>query len=159
MNAIPNMILQATPEAIIRFARPADKDQIMANLRVMGLENSYVSVNYGKVRKVVDQCLEDCSVFVVEKNGKVVGAAGLYLSQFWCSDQDILGAYFFFVHPAHREYRIANALLTECERAAKSIGVPLVIGVMSKKDALRKYGFFARRMKPAGGLFVTPMTD
>jgi N-acetylglutamate synthase-like GNAT family acetyltransferase len=153
---IPNMVLRPAPGVVIRFATPKDKDGIMSNLQTMGIENAYVPVNFGKVRRKVDECINNFTAFVVEKEGRIVGAAGLFVSdQLWFSDVAVLSDYFFFVHPKHRDFRIANALLTECEKAARVLGVPLVIGVMSKKDAIRKSGFFARRMKPIGGFFIS----
>ena len=154
-KAVPNMTLTPFKGVAIRFATDADVDGIMWNLGFMARENSPLTVNMGKVRRAVVESISNSAAFVVEKGGKIVGCCSLFLSDMWYADQQVLTDYFFFVHPAHRDYRIAKCLLDECKQAAKVIGVPLVIGVMVKKDPIRKLKFFQRHMTPLGGFFIS----
>jgi len=110
-------------------------------------------VNWVKVNDTLTQLVSNNGMFVWENQGRIVGLLGLEVAQNWYSDKSFLADRVFFVRPGNPG--VALSLLRKAVEIAKIRQMPLMMGVVSGKDAERKSILYRRvGMKFIGGNFV-----
>jgi GNAT superfamily N-acetyltransferase len=109
-------------------------------------------------KSVVDwitTCAETGKLFVAERDGKIVGALGIFPTKYWFSTDSFLTDRFFYVSPRHRNSSFASRLIDAAEDYALGEGMPLYIGVLSGVDVDRKDTFMVRSgFKRVGGAYM-----
>lgn len=138
----------------VRVAQPDETDAVFENLLPMHKETAVASLNKTKAYEEVDRLVKQGSVIVSEDSGGIRGSIGLYMPQWWYSDDTFLSDRWFFVHPAHRKGGHASRLIDGAKMAADALGVPLVLGVQTQVDPATKLKMFNRKMTLFGGAFI-----
>ncbi len=149
MNCVVENIIFST-----RVATPEDLDSIMELLILMGTENAAFKPNVEKSRRIISDCIGNTLAFVLEKHGEIVGCCALNKGAVWYSDDETLSDYAFYIHPDHRSFDAALAFINLCKRVSAVLGIPLMLGIHSNVDPLRKMKLFSRTMTLMGGYFL-----
>lgn len=85
--------------------------------------------------------------FLLEKDGELIGFAGLTVTTFFWSDEPHLSDYMIFIKPEHRNWDIANLLYSAIIEFANLHGLPLHISYicLDRHDArlrmMKRLGF------------------
>ncbi len=151
----PAMMGTNAASVITRVATFDDLGQVMALLIWMGRENAAFSQNVEKATRYIADSISKGLTIVVIDDGKVVGCCALARgSSVWYSDDEILGDYAFYLHPDHRTFKAAKALVNHCKMLSDLSGVPLALGVHSTVDADRKMALFDRMLTRVGAAYI-----
>lgn len=139
-----------------RVATEDDTLGLMALLARMHEEDFWkrYPLNRAKTLQMVQRCLRDGIVFVVEKEGQIVASASLMPDPLWFSDDYMLVEIWFYVRKGHRRSTYAEQLIRACKNFADDLGVDMHLGVMTMKQAGRKNSLFRRHLSPAGEGFL-----
>ena len=120
----------------IRIGTPKDVDDIM-NLALSACdENGFVDPNPMKLLHEIWPALhlDRGVVGIIGKEGaQVEGAILLRIGTMWYSDLEVLDEKAIFIHPEYRSAKGGRArkLCEFAKQVADSLGIPLVIGVLS----------------------------
>lgn len=147
---------------MLRIATPDDLDAVCALLEVMDAEQALGRVNDQKARAAVSEIVNNNSCLVTEWRGGIVGSLGLYMSDTWRSDDRILSARWFYVHPEHRADKNENGhnaghatkLIAWAKAAADIKRMPLVIGADAPGGQTHVFRLLRKHMTPLNGAFV-----
>ena len=137
-----------------RPAQVKDKDNLAALLRLMHKEVGLSSLNEDKMFNRIDITIQSGVAFLAEYDGKIIGSMGVFIGDFWYSDDPVLMDSWLFVRKDFRKTRAAWTLLSKIKMFAKKAKAPLVVGVFSLGDTVRKNKLFSRYFKPAGEFFT-----
>ncbi len=147
-----------SPTLTVRTGTLADLKEMMELSMMATDENSFVSPNPQKLLQVIYPAL--CQVngivgIVGEPGGIIEGAVLLTVGTVWYSDEVTLEEKAIFVHP---DYRLAKggrmARLAEfSKRASDSLGIPLMIGVLSNERTEAKVRAYGRIFGPPSGAY------
>ena len=102
---------------------------------------------------------------VIEVDGALVAATGLFPAKWWWSSAWYLMEQFTFVHPEHRGSRHAKDLVLfaryTADRMTEALGYPVYLlhGVTSTSDADRKVRLLKRMSNYVGEFFLYPWPD
>lgn len=155
-NTTPKMWPAGRPGYFMRMAREPDIEPLMKLLAAMAKENMPLPYDLDDIRVGVTSAISNGLSFVVVKGEDIVAGVALQMGSSWFNKKyEYLGDLYLYVHPKHRSYPIAAAMVENCKAAAKVVGVPLFLGIMSAKDPIRKLKFMERHMKPLGGYFIS----
>jgi len=141
----------------VRIADASDEDEIMALCRLLHEENGLFDMDEEKVRNTLRMAFAKrggmCGV--IGEPGEIEGVIYLLLSQFWYSQDWHLEELFSFVHPDFRRSRNSDFLVEKAKEWATSLGLPLVIGIVSNDRVLPKVRLYRKRLgNPSGAFFV-----
>lgn len=137
-----------------------DVDQVMALALGACDENAFLSPNPTKILANVWSALNlDAGVCGVIKNGQglVEGAVLLRIGDMWYSDSQVVEEKGIYVHPDFRSAKGGRArMLCEFSKSVSdSLGIPLIIGVLSNARTEAKMRLYKRIFgEPAGGFFL-----
>lgn len=144
---------------MVRKAVPT-KDELLALYTLLSGMHAEAGLGFPAIDPVrvmagFHRCFETGGVWVVEEDGKIVGAIGLYLNQYWFSAEPYLADMFYYVAPEARTSKAAKALLNEAKAFAAEVKLPLLIGILNANDLERKDIFMKRAgFKRAGAFYV-----
>lgn len=141
----------------VRSALPSEEAEIMAMCRALHAENGLFSFCEDKVRDCLKRCYERKGgiVGVIGETGKLEASIGIVISEFYYTDQWHLSELWAHVLPAYRKSRNAEALIAFAKNCSKSIGIPLLIGIISNKRLAAKARLYSKYLGcPAGVWFV-----
>lgn len=153
----------------VRLATPDDEDDVICVARSVHEENAPKGVDGAEidfdelaVREKVRRSFEPCSnrdgvwVGLIGERGYPEGAVLLEVCRFWYSRTGFfLSEHFIHVLPQYRRSNNAKALLEFSKRAAKSLSLPLYIGIMTDQRAAPKVRLYERALgKPYGAYFA-----
>ena len=143
----------------VRMGNSGDAGRIYDFLLNLYGENSVFALSERRSRESIASCLnmEQGTYGVtglIEKDGKIVGAVGLRPSQMWYSDDWFLDELWNFVHPDHRNSDYAQRLIEFSQWAATRLGLPLVMGIVTKKRLAPKIRLYQRFMPQIGAYFI-----
>jgi hypothetical protein len=150
--------IEAKPELKVRCATTEDLDQIMT-LAMMGTEeNGFVPANQNKVLQEIWSALNmhQGVVGAIGEPGEMVeGAVLLRVGGIWYSDAIMIEEKAIFVHPSYRKASGGRAArLAEFSKwFADSLGLPLLIGVLSSHRTEAKVRMYTRIMGPNSGAY------
>ena len=92
---------------------------------------------------------------VIDGDGEIAGGLFTLFSHVWYTTDTHIEELFNFVRPKYRKTNYAKQLLVCSKAVQKTIGVPLIIGVLTNKRTEAKVTFYRRHLgKPAGAFFV-----
>jgi GNAT superfamily N-acetyltransferase len=161
-----------TEELKVRIGTPDDIDEMMELAWMACSENGFVNPDKIKLLNELWQAL-NLSYGVVgivgKEGGHIEGAILLRIGPMWYSHDMVMEEKAVFIHPDHRGAKDGRArrLIEFAKGAAKELGVPLLIGVLSNNRTQGKIRLYERQFgKPSGAYFLygantgdTPVTE
>jgi GNAT superfamily N-acetyltransferase len=144
----------------IRVGTPDDVDAIMEIALSACEENGFVDPNPAKLLGEIWPALNlDKGLLGVigEPGGKMEGAVLLRIGAMWYSDKEVLEEKAIFIHPDYRSAKGGRArrLCQFSKHVADSLGIPLIIGVLSNNRTEAKVRLYERQFgKPSGAFFL-----
>ena len=146
-------------ELEVRVGTPEDVDDIM-NLALSACEeNGFVEPNPAKLLQEIwhGLNLEKGVVGVIGDRGKPEGAVLLRIGSMWYSDHEVLEEKAIFIHPEYRNAKGGRArrLCEFSKQVADSLGILLIIGVLSNNRTKAKVRLYERQFgEPSGAFFL-----
>ena len=140
------------------LAGPEDVDEVMA-LAVMACEdNALTNPNPIKLLQDIWPALNrerGMLAAIGKAGGPIEGIILLRISEMWYSDDLILDEKAIFIHPDYRQAAGGRAarLAEFAKKAAESLGLPLVIGVLSNQRTAAKIRMYTRLFGPPSGAY------
>lgn len=141
----------------VRFAIREDQDDIIKLLHLMHEEGGLLPLDVECAKKAFDIAFnrQGGIIGLIGERGKVEGAIGLRLANFWYTKETHIEEFFNFIHPDYRHSDHAKRLIDFAKDCAVQIGVPLFIGVLTNKRMAPKVRLYRMRLgTPAGAFFV-----
>ena len=144
----------------IRVGTPEDIDAIMEIALSACEENGFVDPTPAKLLGEIWPALNlDKGLLGVigEPGGKMEGAVLLRIGAMWYSDKEVLEEKAIFIHPDYRSAKGGRArrLCQFSKHVADSLGIPLIIGVLSNNRTEAKVRLYERQFgKPSGAFFL-----
>ena len=120
----------------IRIGTPSDVDAVMELAMMATEENGFVEPNPSKLLADIWPALnQDHGIMglIGSPDSKLEAAILLRTGKMWYSDQDVLEEKAIFVHPDFRSAKGGRAgrLCDFAKEVSDSLGIPLIIGVLS----------------------------
>ena len=146
-------------EIHVRTAEPKDEESIMELARLVNGENGVFKMNEDKVRAMVcpSLYLHGGIMGVIGPSDKIEGLVLLRVSEYWYSDTPFLEEMCVYVHPDFRAAKGGRArkLVEFAKKASESLGLPLMIGILSNSRTDAKTRLYERQFgSPAGAFFL-----
>lgn len=144
----------------IRIGTPADIDAVMELAMMATDENGFVDPNPAKLLKDIWPALNnDHGIMGVigDPGHKLEAAILLRTGKMWYSDQDVIEEKAIFVHPEYRSAKGGRAgkLCDFAKEVSDSLGIPLIIGVLSNNRTEAKVRLYKRKFgEPTGAFFL-----
>lgn len=143
----------------VRIGTPEDVDDIMHLALSACEENGFVEPNPAKLLQEIwhGLNLERGVVGVIGDRGKPEGAVLLRIGSMWYSDHEVLEEKAIFIHPDYRSAKGGRArrLCEFSKQVADSLGIPLIIGVLSNNRTKAKVRLYERQFgEPSGAFFL-----
>jgi hypothetical protein len=142
----------------IRLATPEDMDEIMQLAHLATDENGFLQPNMGKLAAEIWPALHQDHglVGIIGRPGGIIeGVVLLRIGLMWYSDQAVVEEKAIFIHPAYRSAKGGRArqLCEFSKRVADTLGIPLMIGVLSNHRTAAKIRMYERQFGPPAGAF------
>ncbi len=137
-----------------------DFDQVMGLAMGACEENAFIRPAVEKIAQEIWSALAmDRGLCGVIKNGQglIEGAVLLRIGDMWYSEQQVVEERGVYVHPDFRAAKGGRArkLCEFSKHVSDSLGIPLIIGVLSNSRTEAKMRLYERMFgKPAGGFFL-----
>lgn len=145
---------------VTRVGLPSDIDEIMALAIMASHENGFLSPSPEKLlRGIYPALCQDHGIVGVvgPEGGPIQGAVLLHVNTHWYSDEQFLEEKSVFVHPDFRKAAGGRAarLVEFSKKAADTLGMPLLIGVLSSNRTEAKVRMYRRLLgEPQGAFFL-----
>ena len=145
---------------VTRIATPDDVDELMDLAMRACAENGFLNPSPERLLRGIWPALhQDHGLIGVigPEGGRIEGAVLLHVSQHWYSDDTFLEEKSVFVHPDFRkaEGGRATRLVEFSKKVADTLGLPLLIGVLSSDRTAAKVRLYERAFgKPSGAFFL-----
>ena len=149
--------LPSMPEFKVRTAIEADIPQLVALGRDLHYENGVMPFNEAKAYQIAGQAVRGDGVVCgcIGPVGKIEALIFLMLGCYWYSDQQHLEEIFLYVKPEFRRSTRAKTLIEYAKMCARTLKIPLIIGVLSPERTEAKRRLYERQLgKPAGYYFL-----
>jgi GNAT superfamily N-acetyltransferase len=144
----------------VQIGTPEDIHQLMALSAEACDENGFVVPKTEMILEQIWSALNGDAGLVGKitgPDGTIEGAILLRITKLFYSDQPVLEEKGIFVHPDYRSAKVGRARML-CEfakRAAESLNIPLLIGVLSNTRTEAKIRLYKRQFgEPAGVFFL-----
>jgi hypothetical protein len=144
----------------VRIGGPEDVDAIMELALSACKENGFVNPSPQRLLHEIWPALNlDGGLLGVigEPGEKMEGAVLLRIGAMWYSDDQVLEEKAIFIHPNYRSAKGGRArrLCQFSKQVADSLGIPLIIGVLSNHRTAAKVRLYERQFgKPTGAFFL-----
>lgn len=144
----------------IRIGVPEDLDGLMKIAMMACEENGFLDPNPGKLAAEMWPALhQDHGIvgIIGPKGGEIEGAVLLRIGDMWYSDTQVVEEKAIFIHPEYRSAKGGRAkrLCEFSKRVADTLGIPLIIGVLSNSRTEAKVRMYERQFgKPSGAFFL-----
>ena len=155
------MTNKSKPEDIvIRIGTPEDLDGLMEIAMLACEENGFLDPNPGKLAAEMWPALhQDHGIvgIIGPSGGKIEGAVLLRIGDMWYSDTQVVEEKAIFIHPEYRSAKGGRAkrLCEFSKKVADTLGIPLIIGVLSNSRTEAKVRMYERQFgKPSGAFFL-----
>jgi len=147
-------------ELKIRIAVPEDLDEIMSIATMACEENGFLNPNPAKLAAEIWPALHQdhgiCGV-IGQPGGAIEGVVLLRIGTMWYSDSLVVEEKAIFIHPDFRSAKGGRAkkLCEFSKRVSDTLGIPLIIGVLSNSRTEAKVRMYERQFgKPSGAFFL-----
>lgn len=144
---------------LVRLAVPADLEHIIRIAERLHEENGHSKIHYPTAVAALHEAVhrQRAVIGIIGPVGDIRGIVFLRFAAWWyAGPSDVfLEELFLYVPPEYRKGTgHAAALLRFAKSTAKSLGVPLVIGVLSSKKTKAKLRLYEKHLgQPVGGYF------
>ena len=144
----------------VRVGTPNDVHPMMDLAMSACDENGFVSPNPAKLLTEIWPALNQDRglVGIIQgKEGNLEGAILLRIGNMWYSDEEVLEEKAIFIHPNFRSAKGGRArkLCEFSKQVSDSLGIPLIIGVLSNHRTEAKIRLYERQFgKPSGAFFL-----
>jgi hypothetical protein len=144
----------------IRVGTPDDVHAIMEIALSACEENGFVDPNPQKLLGEIWPALnlEKGLIGIIgDPGGEAEGAVLLRIGSMWYSDKEVLEEKAIFIHPNYRSAKGGRArrLCQFSKQVADTLGIPLIIGVLSNNRTEAKVRLYERQFgKPSGAFFL-----
>jgi hypothetical protein len=144
----------------VRIGTPEDVHKMMDLALSACDENGFVEPNTHKLLGEIWTALntEDGLVGIIDGGNDVLeGAVLLRIGTMWYSDSKVLEEKAIFIHPEYRKAKGARArrLCKFSKQVSDSLGIPLIIGVLSNHRTKGKVRMYEREFgEPSGAFFL-----
>lgn len=153
----PIITVDAPPEGV-RIGTPADVDDVMSVALMACEENGFLNPNPAKLLQEIWSALNlHYGVVGVIGSNPIEGGVVLRIQQQWYSDSWLCEEKAIFIRPEYRAAKGGRAgkLCDFSKYVADSLGLPLVIGVLSNHRTSAKVRMYERKFgAPAGAFFL-----
>jgi hypothetical protein len=149
-----------TEDLGVRIGEPEDVHPMMDLAMQACDENGFVNPNPQKLLAEMWPALnlDNGLVGIIQDEGeKLEGAILLRIGTMWYSDTPVLEEKAIFIHPDYRSAKGGRArrLCEFSKKAADTLGLPLIIGVLSNHRTEAKVRLYERQFgKPTGAFFL-----
>ena len=150
--------LTAANDLKIRVAIPKDMDEVMTLALSACEENGFLNPNPGNLAAEIWPALNldhgICAV-IGKEGGKIEGLVLLRIGGMWYSDNLVVEEKAIFIYPEYRSAKGGRAkqLCEFSKRVADTLGIPLIIGVLSNSRTKAKVRMYERQFGPPSGAF------
>ena len=137
-----------------------DIDEVMSLIRMIHAEIGIFELSDDCVREVLLRALrpqnpEGIVGIIREKDGSIAALIFLMITRMWYSQQFHLEELLNFVHPDHRKSNYADALIRFAKHSADQLRIPLMIGILTRRQLEPKIRLYRRRLDmPVGAFFL-----
>lgn len=140
----------------VRMARPEDEESVYALLMQLHAENGLSPVSEQKTRAMIRRATQKDGgiIGLIEGKDGIEASVGLLLTQWWYSEAWHLEEMWTFVHPDHRRTTHAKRLIEFAKWASDRMGVPLLMGILTRDRLAPKLRLYQRQIPQVGALFV-----
>ena len=144
----------------VKIGTPADVHKMMDLALAAYDENGFIEPNPAKLLQEIWPALnqEGGLVGIIPGNeGALEGAVLLRIGNMWYSDHEVLEEKAIFIHPDYRSAKGGRArkLCEFSKQVSDSLGIPLIIGVLSNHRTEAKIRLYERQFgKPSGAFFL-----
>ena len=144
----------------IRLATTADMDEVMHLAFLACEDNGFLDYSPELlVKEIYPALCQNNGLFAVigPPAGEIQGFVLLRVGTMFYSNAPCLEEKCLWVHPDHRAARVGRAkkLLDFTKKAAESLQVPLIIGIMTTTRSAGKVALYTREFgQPAGAFFL-----
>lgn len=154
----------------VRLATREDEAELMELCRELHADNGLFSFHEDMVREMLERAFDKRGgiIGVIDEGDKIAGAIYLLISNFWYSRDHHLEELFSYIRPAFRKSSHATTLIGFAQKCSETLGIALVIGVLTNHRMEAKVRLYSRKLgAPAGAFFVVggewknenPMSD
>jgi hypothetical protein len=144
----------------IRVGAPEDLDEIMVIAVQAAEENGFLEANPRKLAEEIYPalCQDHGIVGLIGRKGEAIeGIVVLRIGTMWYSDTPVVEEKAIFIHPEYRSAKGGRAtrLCEFSKKVSDTLGIPLIIGVLSNNRTEAKVRMYERQFgKPSGAFFL-----
>ena len=144
----------------IRVGMPEDIDEIMVIAVQAAEENGFLEANPRKLAEEIYPalCQDHGIVGLIGRKGEAIeGIVVLRIGTMWYSDTPVVEEKAIFIHPEYRSAKGGRAtrLCEFSKKVSDTLGIPLIIGVLSNNRTAAKVRMYERQFgKPSGAFFL-----
>ena len=142
---------------VVRYAVPDDYPQIIGMSEELHKENGHMNIDYDVAEAAIIEAINRnrAIIGIIGPVGDIQGIVFMRFASFWYSRDVFLEEIFLHVPVKYRKGTgNARALLTFAKSAAKRLGLPLLIGVLSNHRTKAKLKLYEKHLgAPVGGYF------
>jgi hypothetical protein len=144
----------------IRVGVPEDIDEIMVIAVQAAEENGFLEANPRKLAEEIYPalCQDHGIVGLIGRKGEAIeGIVVLRIGTMWYSDTPVVEEKAIFIHPEYRSAKGGRAtrLCEFSKKVSDTLGIPLIIGVLSNNRTEAKVRMYERQFgKPSGAFFL-----
>jgi GNAT superfamily N-acetyltransferase len=142
---------------MIRTAKFEEIENIYDFLRNLHHENGLAELNRLRAYEAIVSCLNPKSgvVGIISDGEKIKSCIGLRINQsLWYADDWFLEELWNFVHPDYRRENFAKQMVEFAKNTAERLGIPLFMGIVTKKQLEPKLRLYQRQMTQIGAYFI-----
>ena len=149
----------------VRIAGPSDEQAIFDLLLKLYQENALLPIDETKVWAQIRGATEGGKngIFgicgVIDGPAGIEAAIGLVMSQFWYTSAWHLNEIYWFVVPERRQSTHAKRLVEFAKWTAERLGMPLLLGVVTRDRLLPKMRLLNRQAPQVGALYMSGLPD
>lgn len=140
----------------VRLGHSGDADKIYNFLLGLHDENSIFSLNEHRARQTINEIVTPqygCIGLIDNGNG-IEGSIGLRVAQLWYTNEWFLDELWNYVHPDYRNTNHGNTLTEFAKQKSHDIGLPLLMGIVTRKRLAPKMRMYQRKLSQIGAWFV-----
>jgi GNAT superfamily N-acetyltransferase len=139
----------------VRLATQKDEAQLMDLCHALHADNGIFTMDDELVRAMLYRAFDKKGGIVGVLDGTNELAAAIYMtfSKFWYSHDTHLEELFNFVRPTYRKSDCARRLLDFAKDCQKTLGLPLITGIVTNKRTEAKVLLYRKKLGPPAGAF------
>ena len=152
MTALP--IISPPPEGV-RLASPDDEAEVMTMCRRLHAENGVFAMADEKIQSFIRKGIarDNGILGVIGPSGSIQASVCLTVAEMWYTRTQHLEEVWTYVMPEYRNSQNAKNLIAYAKWCSDTIGLPLLIGIMSNTSLEAKQRLYKRQLGDPAGVF------